>query len=290
MTAPGDMELRIDALSGAQVQIVGSRQQRPNLPTDGCPFCVGGIEAPEAYETKAFVNRWPSFPADRSEVVLYSPEHGETLAGLGAGQARKVIDLWADRTLALGARDDIAYVLVFENHGPGVGATIAHPHGQIFGFPEVPPAPARELERLAAGHPLLEDDHAGERVVVERDGWRAWVPRASIHPHGMRLAPLEQQPDLPSLDVAARNALAAILVDVLSRLDRMFDPPQPYMFWFHQRPTDGGHWPQAWLHLEIAAPWRAQDTTRFVAAGELGSGVFINPVRPEDAADALRRA
>lgn len=284
------MEQRVDQLTGAQVQIVGSRQSRPNLPGDGCPFCIGGTEAPEPYDTKAFVNRWPSFPADRGEVVLYSSEHGETLASLGLTQARKVVDLWAERTTALGARNDIAYVLVFENHGPQVGATITHPHGQIFAFPEVPPAAALELERLADGHRLLEDDPAGDRVVVERDGWRAWVPQASIHPHGLRIAPLAQRPDLPSLDGAERDTLATMLVDVLGRLDRLFEPPQPYMFWFHQQPTDGAHWPQAWLHLEIAAPWRAPGLMRFIAGGELGSGVFINPVRPETAAESLRRA
>ncbi len=290
MSEPDERDLRIDPLTGARVQVVRSRQSRPNLPSGGCPFCVGGAEAPEPYDTKAFVNRWPSFPADRGEVILYAPHHGETLASLGAGQTRKVIDLWAARTAALGAREDIAYVLVFENHGPEVGATISHPHGQIFAFPAVPPSPARELARLAAGHRLLEDDLDGDRVVVERNGWRAWVPRASIHPHGMRVAPLEQRPDLASLGDNERNELAAVLVDVLGRLDRLFDPPQPYMFWFHQRPTDGGRWPQAWLHLEIAAPWRAEGVMRFVAGGELGSGVFINPVEPEAAAEALRRA
>ncbi len=284
------MELRVDPLTGALVQIAGSRQSRPNLPGAACPFCVGGTEAPQPYDTKAFVNRWPSFPADRAEVVLYSSQHGETLASLGVGQTRKVIDLWADRTVALGARDDIAYVLVFENHGPEVGATITHPHGQIFGFPAVPPSPAGELARLADGHRLLEDDPTGVRVVAERDGWRAWVPHASVHPHGMRIAPLEQRPDLPALSDAERDGLASMLVDVFGRLDRMFASAQPYMFWFHQRPTNGGSWPQAWLHLEIAAPWRAGGVMRFVAGGELGSGVFINPVPPEAAADALRRA
>jgi len=284
------MDLRVDPLTGELVQVVGSRQARPNLPLSDCPFCVGGIEAPEPYDTKAFVNRWPSFSDDRSEVVLYSSEHAATLNSLGTEQARKVIDLWADRTSEIGSRDDIAYVLVFENHGPDVGATISHPHGQVFAFPEVPPAPANELARLAAGHRLLEDDRAGERVVAERAGWRAWVPQGSIYPHGLRVAPLEQHPDLPSLGDAGRDGLAWMLVDVLSRLDRLFAIPQPYMFWFHQRPTDRGDWPQAWLHLEIAAPWRAAGLMRFMAGGELGSGVFINPVAPEAAAEALRRA
>jgi UDPglucose--hexose-1-phosphate uridylyltransferase len=290
VSAAEGSELRVDPLTGAPVQIAGSRQSRPNLPAGTCPFCIGGTEAPEPYDTKAFVNRWPSFPADRGEVVLYSPRHGETLASLGEAQTRKVVDLWAERTSALGARDDIAYVLVFENHGPEVGATITHPHGQIFAFPSIPPSPATELQRLAEGHRLLEDDPTGERIVVERAGWRAWVPAASIHPYGMRIAPLDQRPDLPSLDDTERDALTAILVDALGRLERLFTPSQPYMFWFHQRPSDGGAWPQAWLHLEVAAPWRAQGVMRFVAGGELGSGVFINPMRPDAAAAALREA
>ena len=49
-------ELRIDPLTGAQVQVTRSRQARPNRPTGGCPFCVGGVEAPEPYVVKAFTN------------------------------------------------------------------------------------------------------------------------------------------------------------------------------------------------------------------------------------------
>ena len=284
----GAMQMRIDPLTGTPVQVVGSRQNRPNLPAAGCPFCVGGLESPDDYDTRAFVNRWPSLPDDRCEVILYSPEHDQTLASLGVDQARKVIDLWAERTTALGGRPDVAYVHVFENHGADVGATIPHPHGQAWGFSEVPPVPALLLARMAAGHPLLEDDPQGERIVTEHEGWRAWVPRASVHPYGLRLAPLRPRPDLPSLDPAERDGLASVLSDVLGRVERRFDPPQPYMFWFHQRPTDGGRWPQAWLHLELVAPWRAQGVMRFVAGGELGTGVFTNPVPPEAAAEELR--
>ena len=137
----------IDPLTGAATVVVGSRQGRPNLPADACPFCVGGIESPEPYEVRAFVNRLPAMPDDRCEVVLYSPDHDATFASLGVEGARRVVDLWADRSAALGARGDVAYVLVFENRGAEVGATIAHPHGQIYAFDLVPPAPARELRR-----------------------------------------------------------------------------------------------------------------------------------------------
>jgi UDPglucose--hexose-1-phosphate uridylyltransferase len=281
------MELRIDPLTGVQVQVTGSRQKRPNRPTGGCPFCVGGIEAPEPYDVKAFTNRWPSFPDDRCEVVLFSPDHDGELRTLPPAHVRKVVDLWAERTAALGARPDLAYVLVFENNGAEVGATIPHPHGQIYSYPDVPVLPATELARLAEGHPLLEDDRP-ELIVVERDGWRAWVPGAPIYPYGMRVAPLERRPDLPSLTGPERDAFGSVLTEALRRLAGVFDPPMPYMFWIHQRPFDGGDWPQAWLHVDIAGPHRAPGVMRYVAGAELGSGAYLNPVPPEDAAANLR--
>jgi UDPglucose--hexose-1-phosphate uridylyltransferase len=104
------------------------------------------------------------------------------------------------------------------------------------------------------------------------------------------LVPDAPVPDLPSLDDAGRDGLAQLLVDVLERLDRLFDAQTPYMLWIHQRPFDRREWPEARLHVEIVSPWRAAGVPRYVAAGELGSGVYFNPVVPEEAAQALRDA
>ena len=130
----------------------------------------------------------------------------------------------------------------------------------------------------------------GERLVASAGGWRAWVPEAPTFPYVMLLMPDEPVPDLPSLDGPGRRAMAELLVDVLERLDRLFEAQTPYMLWIHQRPFDGGDWPDARLHVEIVTPWRASGVARYVAAGELGSGVYFNPVVPEDAARALREA
>jgi UDPglucose--hexose-1-phosphate uridylyltransferase len=104
------------------------------------------------------------------------------------------------------------------------------------------------------------------------------------------LVPDAPVPDLPSLDAGGRRGLARLLVDVLERLDRLFEAQTPYMLWIHQRPFDGGAWTDARLHVEIVTPWRAAGVPRYVAAGELGSGVYFNPVVPEEAARALREA
>jgi UDPglucose--hexose-1-phosphate uridylyltransferase len=280
----GRADLRADVHTGIRTYVVGSRQVRPNLPVAGCPFCPGGLEAPEPYEVRWFTNRWPAMPDARCEVVLYTPKHDATFWSLGAKGARKIVDLWAERSAALGARPDIAYVLVFENRGAEVGATIEHPHGQIYAFDFVPELPRRELER---GDLFAEP---GNRLVAAASGWRAWVPEAPTFPYALVVVPDDRVPDLPSLDDAGRDGLALILVDVLERLDRLFDAPAPYMLWIHQRPFDGEEWPDARVHVEIVSSWRAARVPRYVAAGELGSGVYFNPVPPEEAAQSLRDA
>ena len=307
-----DGELRFDALTGEWVNIVGHRQARPNLPNDGCPFCVGGLEAPDPYDVRWFTNRWPALspgdPIDTSEpaeplpavgageVVLFSPDHDQSLANLPIEHVRKVVDLWATRTEALLARPEIEYVLVFENRGREVGATIDHPHGQIYGYPFVPPVPAREArdsDHCAICREVESELHAHERIVSEQGNWVAWVPFASRYVYGLRIAPRSHVESLAALDDNARNDLARLLIDVLGRYDRLWPAPNPgyrfpYMLWFHQAPANGeGQWH---VHAHITAPLRAPGVLRFVASSELGSGTLSNPVVPEDAARALRDA
>jgi UDPglucose--hexose-1-phosphate uridylyltransferase len=244
-SADGQGDVRVDVPRGARIFIVASRPERPNLPELTCPFCVGGLEAPEPYEVRWFPNRWPAMPDGRCEVVLYTQEHGATFWSLGVTGARKVIDLWAERSAVLGARPDVDYVLVFENRGAEVGATIGHPHGQIYAFDFVPDVPARELRR---GRPTGDPR---QRIVATASGWKASVPEAPTFPYALVLCPDADVPDLPSLDDPGRDGLARLLVDVLARLDRVFDAPTPYMLWIHQRPFDSVEWPYAKVHVEI---------------------------------------
>jgi UDPglucose--hexose-1-phosphate uridylyltransferase len=276
-------DLRTDPHLGTRVHYVSSRQKRPNLPSTGCPFCPGGLEAPEPYDVRWFTNRWPAMPGDRCEVVLYTSDHDATFPSLGADGARKVIDLWAQRTEVLGSRDDVEFVLVFENRGPEVGATIAHPHGQIYAFDHVP---ERSLARLKA--PWRPDADPGVRLVVDHDGWQAVVPHSNPFPVALSLAPVERRPDLMALDDGERQALAEVLVDVFARLDRLYDVPLPYMMWLNQRPTVPVGWDDAWFNIEIVSPFLSAGVPRFIAAAEVATGEYFNPVIPEDLAERLR--
>jgi UDPglucose--hexose-1-phosphate uridylyltransferase len=302
-------EFRFDPLTREWVNVVGHRQSRPNLPEAGCPFCVGGLEAPDPYDVRWFPNRWPALApgppvvfdpaagcvpaAGACEVVLFSPDHDASLATLPADHVRKIVDLWADRTATLLARPEVEYVLVFENRGREVGATIDHPHGQIYAYPFVPPQPAREGD-VARTHGCTLCARPDDALVVTECGeWTAWVPYASRYPYGMVLAPSRHVGSIPALDANLRDDLSRVLIDALARYDRLWPAPEPgyrfpYLLWFHQAPAAGG---DEWhVHAHTAPPLRAPGVQRYVASGELGSGTLSNPVVPEHAAAALRDA
>ena len=276
---------RIDPLDGEPTWVVPARQSRPLLPSDECPFCPGGAAAPDTYETAWFVNHWPAFPDGRSEVLLHHPDHAASFASFAPHEARRVVDLWAQRSEALGARADVAYVLVFENRGPEVGATIDHPHGQVYAFDLVPPAVLAEYDR--SGPDAFTP--SPELVVSRHGSWTAWVEPAPRWPYELLLAPDSEVPDLPSLTATGRDDLSVLLVDVFARLDAFFGETTPTMTWVHQRPFDAVDRGPVRLHVHVTPIRRAPGVTRFVAAGELGSGVWFDPVEPAGAAADLRQ-
>ena len=276
-------DIRTDTYLGTVVHVVADRQNRPNLPIAGCPFCVGGLEAPEPYSVRSFPNRWPALEEGYCEVVLYSPDHEATFGTLTADEALSVVNLWAERTQALREMPNGEYVIVFENRGAEIGATISHPHGQIYAFDHVPPRPAR---MIAAGwEPVVA---SAEHLILEVDGWRVFSEYAAVYPVSVRIAPIHRIADLADMNAVDRAILAATLVRVFTALDALFEAPLPYMMWINQAPRTRDDWPDAWFNIEIVSPWRAQGLPRFIAGVEVASGEFFNPVDPADVAARLR--
>jgi len=276
-------DLRTDPTHGTQVHIVGSRQNRPvlatNVDSQSCPFCVGGLEAPSHYDVRWFPNRWPAMPDERCDVLLYSPDHTATWSSMAVDHIEKIIALWTERTATQSAREDVACVFVFENRGAELGATIEHPHGQIYAFDHMP---ARSGERLSWNPPSRPN-----LVVTGNQHWSCAVPLASAYPVALELWPTSRIADLMSLSVEQRRGLADLLRDVMSRLDQLFSSPLPYMLWINQRDFSMTAEPNHWLHIEIVSPWRGPNLMRYIAAAEVGTGEYFNPMTPESLAAKL---
>ncbi len=320
-------QLRWDPTLREWIAYATHRQDRTFLPPpEYCPLCPtkpGDFPTEvhrESYEIVVFENKFPSFSPNApepdepgtaltptapgrgmSEVVLYSDEHEATLAGMPERRIRNLVEVWADRYQELGAREEVAYVFIFENKGEAIGVTLHHPHGQIYGYPFVPPHPAREL-RAACNHreehgtclhcDLLAEEHAdGRRILYKGDHFTTFVPFYARYPYEAHLYARRCIPSMADLTGAEKEDLARALKRLLSGYDALFGFSLPYIMSMYQAPTDGGEYGGvAHFHVKFYPPNRTADKLKYLAGSEVGAGAFIVDALPETTAAALREA
>jgi UDPglucose--hexose-1-phosphate uridylyltransferase len=320
-------ERRYDPISGEWRMFAGQRQDRTFLPADEfCPLCPTRPGHPPteiplaAFDVVVFENRFPAlvahppdpalvgtdlYPvapsAGANEVIVYSDDHHCGLAQMEAPRIARIVEVWADRYGALGARPEVAYVFIFENRGVAVGVTLHHPHGQIYAYPEIPPRARRELDMALAhiaahGTCVYCDVVARERadavrIVAQNRSFVAFVPFAARFPYEIHVASLRHAASLLDLTDPERLALAELLHDVLRGYDGLFGFPLPYVMSMHQAPTDDGeHQHVSHFHIEFTPLHRTAEKLKYLAGSELGMGAFINDTAPEDTAARLRAA
>ena len=317
-------QMRHDPILDEWVMLASHRQNRTHHPpADECPLCPsrGGrhTEIPSSdYDVVVFENRFPSLsmhaagpgtpdlpplvdaaPAvGRCEVVCFTSDHEAAFATLKPEHARLVVDAWADRTAELSALPGVVQVFPFENRGAAIGVTLGHPHGQIYAYPFVTPKTRQMLANAAAhatrtGRNLFADVLAGEResgarVVASSANWTAFVPAAARWPVEVHLYPHRQVPDIPALTDDERDDFVHLYLNVLGRLDALYDQPLPYVAAWHQAPAGPGR-EHAYLHLQVTSIQRSADKLKYLAGSEAGMGAFITDMLPEDVADRLRR-
>jgi UDPglucose--hexose-1-phosphate uridylyltransferase len=320
-------ERRYDPVTGEWRMFAGHRQARTFLPPDEfCPLCPTRDGHPPteiplpAFDVVVFENRFPAlvrqppepavsgstiYPvapsAGANEVVVYSDDHHLGLAQMDAPRIARIVEVWADRYAALGGREEVAYVFIFENRGVAVGVTLHHPHGQIYAYPEIPPRARRELDvalaHIAAhGTCVFCDVVAKERadavrVVSQNRSFLAFVPFAARFPYEVHVTSLRHAASILDLTDPERLALAEVLREVIGGYDRLFGFPLPYVMSMHQAPTDDGeHQHVSHFHIEFTPLHRTAEKLKYLAGSELGAGAFINDTAPEDTAASLRAA
>jgi UDPglucose--hexose-1-phosphate uridylyltransferase len=321
------MERRYDAFSGEWRSFAEARQDRTFLPSSSeCPLCPSdengdGGEIPRtSFDIVTFDNRFPTFTASppapsivgtdltpvapaigAAEVVVWSADHNVTLADLPVERLARLVDVWAERYADLAARAEVAYVLTFENHGTIVGATLSHPHGQIYAYPEVPPRVRAELlharDVLATRGTCVRCEtgtfelREGARLVADDGTTTAFVPFAARFPYEVQIQPRRHATSLLDLADGERMSLASVLHDVLVAYNALFDFPLPYVLALHQAPTVGPDWLRvSHAHIELTPLHRDAAKLKYLAGSEIAAGAFVSDVAPERSAGALRAA
>jgi UDPglucose--hexose-1-phosphate uridylyltransferase len=315
-------ELRFDPLQEEWVIVASHRQERTHLPPPAeCPLCPSTtgkateIPSPD-YDVVVFENRFPSLTAQpasevgsgllkvangvgRCEVICFSSDHETSFSHLSDQRLATIADSIVDRTRELSTVSGVEYVLVFENRGSEVGVTLHHPHGQIYGYPFIPPKPLRALQAAerfnTAGAgclfcAILESElDDGRRIVARRDGFVAYVPSAARWPYEVHILPVKHVADMEDMSRDERLDLLRLQADVIAGFDGLFGEPIPYLATLFQAPVahmrDLAH-----LRVEVVSPRRAPGKLKYLAASESAGGAFVNDVVPERAATQLRQA
>jgi len=234
------------------------------------------------------------------EIIIETPEHIAHLSDLSAEQIKKVIDAYVYRMLDLEKDMRFKYVLIFKNYGIVAGSSMyKHSRSQLIATPVNPKLVKEELagakkyfdykDRCVFCDMLRQELDSQERIILETDGFVAIAPFASRFPFEVCILPKEHNCDFPDVSDGSRFDLARVLKVVLSKLKAALGDP-PYNFIIHTAPFRLGRKAGYWKTIEDDYHWHIEIIPRLtrVAGFEWGTGVYINPTPPEEAAKYLK--
>jgi UDPglucose--hexose-1-phosphate uridylyltransferase len=220
------------------------------------------------------------------------------MARMSVPEIRQVVDTWAREFSALGSDPHISSVQLFENRGAMMGCSNPHPHGQIWANETIPNELAKELAafqdyRQRHGNTLLHDYlelelDKQERLVAANDHFVLLVPFWAFWPFETLLISRRSVSALDELTDAERTALAEILRQATIRYDNLFRTSFPYTMGFHQRPTDGGDYPEFHLHAHFYPPLLRSATVKKFMVGYEMLAMPQRDITAETAAQWLR--
>ncbi len=298
----------------------------PKAHSGSCPFCPGNenMTPPEllayrpnpspanapGWSLRVIPNKFPALKIEGQmgrvgegmydrmngigahEVLIESPDHETELDALPPERIEACFWAFKQRFVDLKRDTRFRYILIFKNHGEAAGASLEHTHMQLIALPIVPELVSDEVacarrhheykERCIYCDLIAQEQGDRRRVVAENAGFICVCPFAPRFPYEMWLLPKAHLPRFEESDGDTFFHLARLLKDCLSSMRRALGAP-PYNLVLHTSPINGTadsdtyHW-----HIEVMPKLTKQ------AGFEQGTGFYINPTLPEDAAAALR--
>ncbi|HUL29049.1 MAG TPA: galactose-1-phosphate uridylyltransferase [Thermodesulfobacteriota bacterium] len=225
------------------------------------------------------------------EVIVETSLHQETLATLSVEAVRNVLWAYRERIVDLKRDRRFRYMMVFKNHGSAAGASLEHSHSQIVALPIVPKRVKEEAERTrdyfrqkdrcVFCDMIRQEMKERDRVVCDNQTFVSLAPFASRFPYETWLLPKGHFSSFEQMQMDEYESAARVLAETLRRMDRDLNRP-PYNYILHTTPFQGNEEEHYHWHLEIMPKLTK------MAGFEWGTGFYINPVRPEEAAERMR--
>lgn len=296
-------ELRKDYIQEKYVIIAPRRGKRPHdtkkqskkTSARSCVFCSHSLKTVRAsltygteknWRIKIINNIYPAVQLDNKkayglqEVVVETPNHMIELEELPIDSITELFTAYAERTEKITKIKNIEYIIIFKNQGAEAGASLHHAHSQIFATDFLPPHLFDKSQRIQAYKlehgtcvycDVIKKESRGPRLVYKDNYIIAFTPYASMHNYEIWIMPIRHLDNITLLNRAEIKSFAKILKRILKKIKNL---NLAYNYYFHQVVFDSDQ------HLYMKIKPRGS-----VWAGvEIGSGVVINPVSPEEAA------
>lgn len=225
------------------------------------------------------------------EVIIESTNHEDTLITISQKQFEDILWSFRDRMVDLSRDSRFKYILIFKNYGSEAGASLEHSHSQLIALPAVPKVVSEEMagakefysfkERCIFCDIVRQEISQQTRIIYENDYFIAISPYAPRFPFETWIIPKNHTSCFTEGQKPEYEHLSRVFKTVLKKLSLALDDP-PFNFMLHTSPlnirhNDFYHW-----HFEIIPK------LTHVAGFEWGSGFYINPTPPEEAAQFLR--
>lgn len=231
-----------------------------------------------------------------SRVICFSPDHSKTLPLLTDEERLGVVKCWMAQTAELGV--DYPWVQVFENKGAMMGCSNPHPHGQVWAQRHLPTQAEKKQASFAEYYQQHKSslllDYANrevalsERVVCINDDWLVVVPYWAAWPFETLLLPRFSVSSLAALSDSQAENLAAIVGEITSKYDNLFNTSFPYSMGWHSQPCDGEEHPEWGLHAHFFPPLLRSASVRKFMVGYEMMAEAQRDLTPEQAAQRLQ--
>jgi UDPglucose--hexose-1-phosphate uridylyltransferase len=232
------------------------------------------------------------------EVIIETPNPALQLEQQSIDGIARVLETYKIRMTDLLRDSRFRYILIFKNSGRQAGATVAHPHSQLIATPVTPKRVREKLagameyygykERCIFEDVLRQEIKEGERLVYENAGFVAFCPFAARFPFEVTVLPRRQSAYYQDIQPDEILLLADVMKVTLLKLAKALNQPQ-YNYIINTAPARYAH-RGYWATIDQDFRWHIDILPRLtlIAGFEVGSGFYINPTPPEEAAKYLR--
>jgi len=310
-------EIRKNPFTGEWVIFSEIRQERPDRDKAFCPLCTGSEEVPSFTKPLRISNKYPALSSEveykkykhgeflekmtghgNCELLVYTDKHQSKFIDMPTEEINQIFEKWIQATKELAKGSSIKYVLPFENYGTDVGATLIHPHGQIYAFPFIPNLLKKEFDTIVEYKKkknqcmicnyIDQEQAKDERIIYQNQHLTALIPYFAKYAYDVRIYPQRHVSYLHQCTRIEMVEMTEVILKLIRALNQILEMEISYSLSLHQGPVNTPDSMASHMYFKLHTPQRNTQSRKLLGAVETSGDTYINGILPETAAAQLK--